>query len=133
MYTGRIVFSQLIDFLPMHDFNKCVRRYQGNWRMRKFSCLDQFLCMAFAQLTYRESLRDIETCLRAMQPKLYHAGIRGKVSRSTLADANEKRSWRIYADFADMLIGIARKLYVKEDFGIVLEHTAYVLDSTSWL
>lgn len=101
--------------------------------MRKFSCLDQFLCMAFAQLTYRESLRDIETCLRAMQPKLYHAGIRGKVSRSTLADANEKRSWRIYADFADMLIGIARKLYVKEDFGIVLEHTAYVLDSTSWL
>ena len=88
MYTGQMIFSQLMDFLPKHEFDKCVRRYQGNYRMRKFSCLDQFRCMAFAQLTYRESLRDIETCLRAVQPKLYHVGIRGKVSRSTLADAN---------------------------------------------
>ena len=87
MYTGQIVFSQLMDFLPRYEFNQCVSRYQGNYRLRKFSCLDQFLCMAFAQLTYRESLRDIQTCLRALQPKLYHAGIRGKVSRSTLADA----------------------------------------------
>ena len=91
MYTGRIVFSQLMDFLPIYKFHKCVHRYQGNYRVRNFSCLDQFLCIAFAQLTYRESLRDIETCLRAMNPKLYHADIRGKVSRSTLADANEKR------------------------------------------
>jgi len=95
MYSGQIVFSQLMDFLPKHEFEKCVRRYHGNRRTRKFSCYDQFLCMAFAQLTYRESLRDIETCLRAMEPKLYHAGLRGRVSRSTLADANETRSWRI--------------------------------------
>ena len=91
MYTGQIVFSQLMDFLPRYEFNQCVSRYRGNYRLRKFSCLDQFLCMAFAQLTYRESLRDIQTCLRALQPKLYHAGIRGKVSRSTLAEANENR------------------------------------------
>ena len=116
MYTGQIVFSQLMDFLPRYEFNQCVSRYQGNYRLRKFSCLDQFLCMAFAQLTYRESLRDIQTCLRALQPKLYHAGIRGKVSRSTLADANESRDWRIYADFAQVLIRIARTLYAEEDF-----------------
>ena len=120
-----------MDFLPKHEFDKCVRRYQGNYRMRKFSCLDQFRCMAFAQLTYRESLRDIETCLRAVQPKLYHVGIRGKVSRSTLADANETRDWRIYADFAQVLIGMARKLYAEDDFGLALQQTAYALDSTT--
>jgi len=95
MHTGRIVFSQLLDFFPRHEFNRCVRRYQGNYRVRDFSCLDQFLCLAFAQLTGRESLRDIETCLRAMQPKLYHCGFRGSIARSTLADANEHRDWRI--------------------------------------
>ena len=131
MYTGQMIFSQLMDFLPKHEFDKCVRRYQGNYRMRKFSCLDQFRCMAFAQLTYRESLRDIETCLRAVQPKLYHVGIRGKVSRSTLADANETRDWRIYADFAQVLIGMARKLYAEDDFGLALQQTAYALDSTT--
>lgn len=131
MYTGPMIFSQLMDFLPKHEFDKCVRRYQGNYRVRKFSCLDQFRCMAFAQLTYRESLRDIETCLRAVQPKLYHVGIRGKVSRSTLADANETRDWRIYADFAQVLIGMARKLYAKDDFGLELQQTAYALDSTT--
>jgi len=131
MHTGRIVFSQLMDFLPMYEFNKCVHQYRGNQRVRSFSCLDQFLCMAFAQLTYRESLRDIETCLRAMNPKLYHAGIRGKVSRSTLADANEKRPWQIYADFAQVLIQLARPLYVGDDFGVELKHTAYALDATT--
>ena len=130
MYTGRIVFSQLMDFLPKHEFNTCVGRYHGNRRVRRFSCLDQFLCMAFAQLTYRESLRDIETCLRAMQPRLYHAGIRGKVSRSTLARANEKRDWRICADFAQVLIRIATTLYAHDDFGLELEQTAYAFDST---
>ena len=105
MYTGRIVFSQLLDFLPRYDFEKCVRCYRGEYRVRSFTCWDQFLCMAFAQLTYRESLRDIETCLWALQPKLYHAGIRGSIARSTLADANETRDWRIYADFAAVLIG----------------------------
>ena len=114
MHSGRIIFSQLMSFLPKHEFNKCVHRYRGEHHIRSFSCFDQFLCMAFAQLTYRESLRDIETCLRAMQPKLYHAGFRGQVSRSTLADANEKRDWRIYADFAHVLIGMARELYANE-------------------
>ena len=131
MYTGRIVFSQLMDFMPIPDFRRCVRRYRGNHRVRTFTCLDQFLCMAFAQLTFRESLRDIETCLRAMQPKLYHAGIRANVSRNTLARANERRHWRIYADFAQVLIGIARRLYAKDDFGVTLEQTAYVFDSTT--
>ena len=131
MHTGRIVFSQLMDFIPKSDFEKCVQGYRGNYRTRKFSCYDQFLCMAFAQLTYRESLRDIETCLRAMQSKLYHAGIRGNVSKSTLADANENRNWRIYADFAFTLIRVARKLYVKDDFGVRLEQIAYVLDSST--
>ena len=130
MHTGRIVFAQVMDLLPMHAFGTCVRRHQGNRRIRTFSCLDQFLCMAFAQLTYRESLREIETCLRAMPNKLYHAGIRGRVSRSTLADANETRSWRIYADFAQVLIGIARKLYAKDDFGVRLDQTVYAFDST---
>jgi len=131
MYTGRIIFSQLMDFVPKSDFEKCVQQYQGNYRIRKFSCYDQYLCMAFAQLTYRESLRDIETCLRAMQSKLYHAGIRGNVSKSTLSDANENRDWRIYADFSLVLIQIARKLYVDDDFGVKLEQIAYVLDSST--
>ena len=131
MYTGQMVFSQLMDFLPRHEFNQCVRRYQGNYRVRKFSCLDQFLCMVFAQLTYRESLRDTETCLRAVQSKLYHVGIRGRVSRSTLADANESRDWRIWADFAQVLVGRARQLYAGEDFGLALQQSTYALDSTT--
>ncbi len=131
MYSGQIVFSQLMDFLPKRQFDTCVRHYQGNYRVRRFSCFDQFLSMAFAQLTYRESLRDIETCLRAMQSKLYHIGIRGKVSRSTLADANENRDWRIYAEFAQILITKARRLYANEDFGVRLKQTAYVFDSTT--
>src|SRR4030043_1795639 len=131
MHSGRIIFSQLMSFLPKREFNKCVHRYRGEHHIRSFSCFDQLLCMAFAQLTYRESLRDIEICLRAMQPKLYHAGIRGKVSRSTLADANEKRDWRIYADFAHVLIGIARELYASEDFGLQITQAAYALDSTT--
>lgn len=131
MHSGRIIFSQILDFLPRYEFNKCVQRYQGNYRTRKFSCYDQFLCMAFAQLTYRESLRDIETCLRALRPKLYHAGIRSKISRSTLAEANETRDWRIYADFAQGLIHRARELYAHEDFGVTLNQTAYAFDSTT--
>lgn len=131
MASERTVFSQLLDFLPRHEFNKCVRRYQGNYRIRDFSCFDQFLCLAFAQLTGRESLRDIETCLRAIQPKLYHCGFRGHIARSTLADANETRDWRIYADFAQVLIRHARKLYAAEDFGVELAQTAYALDTTT--
>ena len=131
MNTGKIIFSQIMDFLPMYEFRKCVHRYQGNYYVKTFSCLDQFLCMAFAQLTYRESLRDIEACLRSMKNKLYHMGIRGRISKSTLSDANEKRDWRIYADFAQVLIHIARDLYIDEDFGIELDNTVYALDSTT--
>jgi len=131
MYRGQTVFSQLMDFLPRHSFRQCVNRYQGNYRMRSFSCYDQFLCMAFAQLTFRESLRDIECCLGALEEKLYHAGFRGQVSRSTLADANENRDWRIYADFAQLLIHQARTLYLKEDFGVQLNETVYALDSST--
>jgi hypothetical protein len=131
MYQGQTVFSQLMDFLPRHSFRQCVTRYQGNYRMRSFSCYDQFLCMAFAQLTFRESLRDIECCLGALEEKLYHAGFRGHVSRSTLADANENRDWRIYADFAQLLIHQARLLYLKEDFGVQLNETVYALDSST--
>jgi len=133
MYTGKTIFSQVMDFLPMYEFRKCVQRYKGNYYTHTFSCLDQFLCMAFAQLTYRESLRDTEACLRSVQNKLYHIGIRGNVSKSTLADANEKRDWRIYADFAQVLIDMARKLYVyvNEEFEIDLENTVYALDSTT--
>ena len=120
-----------MDFLPLHDFRKCVARYRGNYKVRRFSCLDQFLSMAFAQLTYRESLRDIEVCLRAVQPKLYHMGIRGHIARSTLADANERRDWRIYADFAHRLIATAKTLYAGEDFGVDLDATVYALDSTT--
>ena len=131
MYQGATVFAQIMDFLPKHKFRKCVDRYGGNYRTRSFSCFDQFMCMAFAQLTYRESLRDIECCLRAMHEKLYHMGIRGKVSRSTLAYANENRDWRIYCDFAQILIHEARQLYVNEDFGLELEQTVYALDSST--
>jgi len=131
MNTGRTVFSQIMDFLPLRDLRKCIKRYRGNYKVQKFSCMDQFLCMAFAQLTYCESLRDIEACLRAMQSKLYHMGIRSRVSKSTLADANENRDWRIYADFAQVLIHIARGLYAKEEFGIELDQTVYALDSTT--
>ncbi len=131
MNDGRTLFSQLMDFLPGHEFRKCVDRYDGNRRIRSFSCHDQFLCMAFAQLTYRESLRDIETCLRSLGNRLYHAGIRGGISRSTLADANEGRDWRIYADFAAVLIARARHLYRHEDLGLDLEQTVYAFDSTT--
>ena len=131
MYQGATVFAQIMDFLPKHKFRKCVDRYGGNYRTRSFSCFDQFMCMAFAQLTYRESLRDIECCLRTMHEKLYHMGIRGKVSRSTLAHANENRDWRIYCDFAQILIHEARQLYVNEDFGLELEQTVYALDSST--
>jgi hypothetical protein len=131
MNTGQTVFSQLIDFLPKKQFDKCVRRYRGNHRMKNFSCFDQYLCMVFAQITYRQSLRDIESCLRAMQQKLYHCGIRGNVSRTTLAKANENRDWRIYADFAQILIDKARTLYANEEFGIQLDREVYALDSTT--
>ncbi len=131
MNSGRTVFAQLMDHLPTYDFQKCVTRYHGDVRMRGFSCWDQFLSFAFAQLTYRESLRDIEACLRSVQSKLYHMGFRGKVSRSTLADANETHDWRIYADFAQILIAIARPMYAEEPLGFDLENTVYALDSTT--
>jgi len=131
MNTGKTIFSQVMDFLPLYEFRQCVRRYQGDYKTKSFSCLDQFLCMGFAQMTYRESLRDIETCLRSMQSKLYHMGIRGKVSRNTLAHANEVRDWRIYADFAQILIHRARALYRDEDFGVELDQTVYALDATT--
>jgi hypothetical protein len=130
MNAGRIIFSQLMDFVPKYEFNKCVARYRGHWRVRKFSCFDQFLCMAFAQLTYRDSLRDTITCLNAFQRKLYHAGFRGKIALSTLADANEKRPCEIYRDFALLLIERARRLYAGEDFGLQLDETVYALDAT---
>jgi hypothetical protein len=131
MNIDRIIFSQIMDFIPKHQFNQCVRRHHGNYRLRTFSCFDQFLCMAFAQLVFKESLRDIETCLRAMKPKLYHAGFRGRIAKSTLADANEKRPWQIYADFAQILIAKARTLYINDNFGIDLKQAAYALDSTT--
>ncbi len=131
MYAGKIVFAQLIDHLPLHTLRRCVARYRGHYKVKSFSCLDQYLCMAFAQLTYRESLRDIEACLRAQQAKLYHMGIRGAVSRNTLANANEKRDWRIHADFAQTLIATARRLYVDDDFGVDLDETVYALDATT--
>jgi len=128
---GQTVFSQVLDFLPKRQFRRCVERYKGNYRVRSFTCYDQFLCMAFAQLTYRESLRDIECCLRAMDSKLYHCGFNGKVSRSTLADANENRDWRIYRDFAQVLIRMARNLYANENFGIELDETVFALDAST--
>lgn len=131
MNSGQSLFSQLISHLPRHEFRRCVQRYAGNYRIRSFSCWDQFLTMTFAQLSYRESLRDIVACLRSQERRLYHLGIRGRISRSTLADANESRDWRIYADFAQGLIREARRLYLDEDLGIELANTVYALDSTT--
>ena len=131
MNIGRTVFAQIMDFAPSFHFHQCVDRYNGNYKVITFTCLDQFLCMAFAQLTYRESLRDIEACLRVAKPKLYHMGIRSSVSRNTLAHANENRNWRIYADFAQVLIKIARELYANEDFGLELKQAVYAFDSTT--
>jgi hypothetical protein len=131
MNQGRAVFSQLISFLPDREFRRCVERYQGDSRLRGFSCWDQYLSMAFAQLTYRESLRDIEACLHSVGGKLYHLGFRGKVARSTLADANESHDWRIFADFAQVLIRIARPLYAHDQIGVDLDQSLYALDSTT--
>lgn len=130
MNSGKTIFAQLIDFLPKRQFRRLVEKYNGEKGSRTFSCWDQFLCMAFAQLTYRESLRDIEVCLRAIGNKLYHVGIRSKVSRSTLADANNSRDWRIYQDLAGLLIAEAKKLYVDEPFGVELKEVVYALDAT---
>lgn len=130
MNTGKSIFAQVMEFLPLYEFHQCVERYQGSYKVKSFSCLDQYLCMAFAQLTFRESLRDIESCLRSMSGRLYHMGIRGQVSRNTLANANNRRDWRMYADFAMILIHKARALYVNESFGIELDNTVYALDAT---
>jgi hypothetical protein len=132
MNSGKTIFSQLMDFVPSsYEFRRCVERYHGNYKITSFSCWDQFLSMAFAQLTYRESLRDIEACLRAAPAKLYHMGIRSRISRNTLAHANQVRDWRIYADFAHVLIKAARDLYREEPFGIELDQTVYALDATT--
>ena len=131
MNAGRTVFSQLMEFVSPYEFQLCVARYHGNRYVKDFSCWDQFLCLAFAQLTFRDSLRDIETCLRAQQPKLYHMGFRSSISRATLAHANRERDWRIYADFAHGLIGQARALYHNEPFGIELSNSVYAFDSTT--
>ena len=131
MNSGKSIFAQLMDFLPSKTFQRCVKRYQGDYKLKSFSCWDQFLCMTFAQLTYRESLRDIEACLRAQHTKLYHLGIRGQVSRNTLAHANSVRDWRIYADFAQVLITRARVLYADDSFGVELAQTVYALDATT--
>ncbi len=131
MNFGKLVFAQLTQYLPLTTFRRCVARYGGEHKVKSFSCLDQYLCMAFAQLTYRESLRDIEACLRAQAGKLYHMGIKSRVSRSTLADANEARDWRIHAEFAQSLIGIARRLYAEESFGVDLKETVYALDAST--
>jgi hypothetical protein len=131
MNFGKSIFAQLMDFLPSKTFQRCVKRYQGDYKLKTFSCWDQFLCMTFAQLTYRESLRDIEACLRAQHTKLYHLGIRGQVSRNTLAHANSVRDWRIYADFAQVLITRARALYADDSFGVELAQTVYALDATT--
>jgi len=130
MNLGKAIFSQLIEFLPQYEFQKCVERYRGNYKIQSFSCWSQFLCMAFAQLTYRESLRDIQACLRGNQQRLYHMGFRGNISRNTLAHANHIRDWRIYADFAQILITQARALYAHEDFGVELKQTVYAFDAT---
>ena len=129
--TGKTIFAQIMEFIPEYEFNKCVKRYNGYYKIKSFTCRNQFYTMAFAQLTYRESLRDIETCLRAFRSKLYHIGIRGTVSRNTLANANKQRDWRIYADFALVLIHTARELYKNEDFGVQLKDIVYALDSTT--
>jgi len=131
MYTGKLVFSQVMEHLPLHVFHQCVNRYNGDFKVKDFTCLDHYLCMAFAQLTYRESLRDIEACLRAQKSKLYHMGIRSAVSRNTLANANKVRDWRIYADLANSLIQTARKLYLGDSFAVELDSTVYALDATT--
>ena len=131
MYAGQYVFAQVMDFLPLHIFRRCVARYNGEYRIQQFSCLDQYLCLAFAQLTWRESLRDIEACLRAQSSKLYHLGFRSAIARNTLANANAVRDWRIYADFAQHLIAIARQLYIHDPLAIELDDTVYALDSTT--
>ena len=131
MHSGRFVFSQLMEHLPAKVFRRCVQRYRGDRRIQSFTCLDQFLCLAFAQLTHRESLRGIEVCLRAHREKLYHMGIRGGMARNTLANANRKRDWRIHADFAQALIRIARPLYAEEDLGLELDNTVYAFDSST--
>ncbi len=131
MNISPTVFSQIMSFLPLHEFRRCVRRYNGDYRIQSFSCLDQFLTLAFAQLTYRESLRDIVACLRTMRRRLYHMGIRSSISRNNLAHANETRDWRIYADFARILIDQARQLYRDEDLGIELLNSVYAFDSTT--
>lgn len=131
MHTGKLVFAQLMEHLPLTTFRRCVARYRGHHKIQTFSCLDQYLSMAFAQLTYRESLRDIEACLRAQSSKLYHLGIRSTVARNTLANANATRDWRIYCDFAQSLIAMARRLYVDESFGVELTETVYALDATT--
>jgi len=131
MNKGKTLFSQVMDFVPTFEFNQCVDRYDGSYKVQNFSCWDHFLCMAFAQLTYRESLRDIESCLNAQRTKLYHLGFHGNISRSTLAYANNTRDWRIYADFASVLIRIAKKLYTDETFGVEISNTVYALDSTT--
>ena len=131
MHAGKLVFAQLTSHLPLSTFRRCVASYGGEHKVKSFSCLEQFLCLAFAQLTYRESLRDIEACLRAQSDKLYHMGIRSRISRSTLADANEVRDWRIYASFAQRLITMARKLYIDEPFAVDLKETVYALDATT--
>lgn len=131
MNIGKTVFAQLMDFIPSFQFQQCVARYNGNYKVINFTCSDQFRCMAFAQLTYRESLRDIEACLRVQKKKLYHMGIRSSISRNNLAHANETRNWRIYADFAQVLIKIARQLYASDSFGLELKQTVYAFDSTT--
>jgi len=131
MHLGKLVFAQITQHLPLTTFRRCVARYDGEHKVKSFSCLDQYLCMAFAQLTYRESLRDIQACLRAQTSKLYHMGIKARVSRSTLADANEVRDWRIHAEFAQSLVGIARPLYAAEPFGVDLKETVYALDAST--
>jgi len=131
MFAGRLIFKQVMDLMPLPVFRRCVEKYKGDFNVKTFSCLDQFLCMAFAQITHRESLRDIEICLRSQKTKLYHMGIRGRVSRSTLAEANEKRDWRIYAEFAQSLIGTARELYKEDSFLEELNETVYALDATT--
>ena len=131
MHAGKLVFAQLMDHLPPMVFERCVARYGGNHKVKSFTCMDQYLCMAFAQLTFLESLRDIEACLRSRAEQLYHKGIRGRISRNTLANANATRNWRIYADFARRLTSVACKLYAEEPFGVDLANTAYALDSTT--
>ncbi len=131
MHAGKIIFAQVISHLPLKKFHRIVQKYNGNRKVKEFLCLDQFLTMAFAQLTYRESLRDIEACLRSQKNKLYHMGIRSNIARNTMANANEIRNWKIYADFAQVLINIARPLYLQDDFGVELDNTVYALDATT--